>query len=496
MPTCDVADSVNRLRAADLRLFEDGRTSVLFNAETLQIFRVSPTAAALVADCQAGFESDAIAARRGLEPQAVAAKVSALADAVAADGSAREASPPPSLRRCAPLAKAALMVNNYCNLKCAYCYEQKDVFSRPRTDMPLDVVHRTLDAIYATFGGLNQLMFIGGEPSLSEQVIAAACARATDLASARQIPAPIFSLSTNGVRLSEAFFALVQTYDVQVTFSVDGPASVHDRVRVRHDGSGSHHLVMAGVRRYHQCLPGRAHAECTITRAHDRAGVTIDAVLDFCARELGVREPHIAVAGLPPGDPLDPHAAPSGLAAQFDAAVARSVDSLLGRLPETFSGAREARLDFAVAMVQRLLRRQVKTTMCAAGMSQLTVDAFGDVYPCWMFAGNTRFRLGNVRTGGLFDERASRVLTEFEQNTKASNPICSGCEARGVCNACLGNNYNNTGSMERPDPNFCAIVRAGLRTTVLRLAEYRVKQRTAPGRSGSAIDRGAIHGDC
>lgn len=253
---------------------------------------------------------------------------------------------------------------------------------------------------------------------------------------------------------------------------------------------------MAGLTRYARLLPGRAKAECTLTGAHYRAGVTVDAVLDFRARELGVTEPHVVMATLKPGDPLDPYDPPSGLPRQFEAAVGRSVDSLLGRVPDEYSGARDARLDMAGSMVRRLVTRQAKTTMCAAGVSQLVVDPAGDVYPCWMLAGNAEFRMGNVRHDGLFDEQGKRLLAQFERNTRACHPDCSQCAARGVCNLCLGNNYNSTGSAERPDLRFCALVRASLRTTLLRLAERRSTGETPRAGSGRPRVPGATHAEC
>jgi uncharacterized protein len=373
------------------------------------------------------------------------------------------------------LPKLVLMVNNYCNLKCTYCYEHETVFTKKAIDMPPHVVRSALGKFYGAFEGVRELMFIGGEPSISEPVVSLACETATALAAERGRDAPAFCMITNGVQMSERMFATIDRYRIQVTFSIDGPRAVQDAARLRHDETGSYAVVAGNLKRYVAAFPERAGVECTVTQVQRRAGVTLSDLVDFFAREFGVLEPHVAPAGLAPDDPLNPY--PDGdpyLRLEFEEAAEKSMDNLLAVLGGEGDGAAGGgRLDMVASMLRTLLRRRSTLDMCPAGTAQLVVDAFGDIYPCWMFAGMEPFRMGNVLRDDVFNDLAARVLGRIHANTKKTNPQCSACYARYACNACIGNNQNATGAMETPDERFCDIVRGTLRTVLLRVGEAR-----------------------
>ena len=53
--------------------------------------------------------------------------------------------------------------------------------------------------------------------------------------------------------------------------------------------------------------------------------------------------------------------------------------------------------------------------MCPAGMSQIVVDAFGDIYPCWMFAGNAEHVMGNILRDEVRGPRALQVINRIEE---------------------------------------------------------------------------------
>ena len=190
-----------------------------------------------------------------------------------------------------------------------------------------------------------------------------------------------------------------------MTFSLDGPKKVNDLVRIRHDDSGTFDAVVANIHRYREVFPEKAQVECTVTQAHRDAGLSLTEVLDFCANDLGVEEPHIAAAGLPATNPLNPYRNGSGMQEDFVAAAEASMDTLLNGNDGPRKG---GRLDVVASMVHRLAHRNPKPIMCPAGMSQIVVDAFGDIYPCWMFAGNAEHVMGNI----LRDQvRGPRALT-------------------------------------------------------------------------------------
>lgn len=459
--------ALEKIRSFELIQFERNDAFVLFHPETLCIFRLNQRAAKLIRDARRGISDLELSERYSLSTRELEDSVAPIVDAVERQARPLSRSDPSSLlRRNGMLPKAVLMVNNYCNLKCTYCYEHQNVFSRKAIDMPERIARQAIDKIYDAFAGVGIWMFIGGEPTLSDDILEFSCRYATEVADRKGIVAPSFGMISNGVKLTGRILDIIRKFEIQVTFSLDGPKKVNDLVRIRHDNSGTFDAVVDNIRRYQQMFPEKAQVECTVTRAHRNAGLSIPDVLAFCAG-LGIEEPHIAAAGLPASSPLNPYQAGSGVQEDFIAAAEASMDSLLG---VNTGSPRTAKLDVVASMVHRIGRSDPKPIMCPAGISQIVVDAFGDIYPCWMFAGNSEHVMGNILRDEIRGVAALKVIERIETNSKIKNPTCSKCYARSVCSACIGNNHNSTGRIEEPSEQFCDTVRGTLRVVVERLA--------------------------
>jgi len=467
-------DIVQRLISADLVQFGSGDVRALFCPETLQVFRLSELTAKALADIRGGDSLEDVCGRYSLGRDAVIGLLNAI---LAQIGQSPSAVSPQARTPDSPLGpellKLVFMVNNYCNLACSYCYEHETVFKQKSEDMSPEVVRTSLDKFYDSFSRVDELMFIGGEPTLSESIIEYACTRATEVAAERGVRPPTFSMISNGARVSERMFDILGKFGVQVTFSIDGPKKLHNLVRVRHDGSGSYDEVAENIKRYAATQGEKLNIECTLTGAHLQQGVTVNSLLEFFEREFGARRPHIAAAGLPKSHPYYPYGSSpqsgDALETQYERAIKTSLDHLLA--PDDDASGLEGALDFVADMLRILGRRKGSNHMCPAGVEQLVVDAKGDIYPCWMFDGMPQFRMGNVLESDVFNESALRVLKRIHDNDKRRNPQCSVCYARYVCHSCLGNNQNTCGSIEQIDEQFCDTVRGSLRAVVLRLVD-------------------------
>ena len=461
---------LQQFRELDLKQFSDARVNVLFNPANLKMLLLSDLAAALTREASAGCEADEIGQQHGL----CEAEIQNFFGQIV-----KEAGIPFALSRQAVsvseqrvLPKLVLMVNNYCNLKCTYCYEHATVFNKKAINMPHAVLRAALDRFFDAFSAISQIMFIGGEPTLSENVVESACDYAITLASRRGIPAPSFSMISNGVRLTEHMYEVIERHGIQITFSIDGPPAVHDLVRIRHDGSGSYDEVAGNIKRYKALFPHKLGIECTITRAHQKAGLTVSDLSHFLATEFGVEAPHIAVAGLPENDPLNPFSGDDNSLQQemieASSPAARGFFDEMCASPEDKYAPRPS-MDVVVGMLNTLMRREPILDMCPAGTSQLVVDSFGDMYPCWMFAGMDQFKMGNVLRNDVFNDLGAKVERRIRSNTKAANEQCSTCYARNVCHACLGNNQNSTGALEDAEEHFCNNIRSTLQAVLVEI---------------------------
>lgn len=463
---------VEQFRHLDLCFFSTGTVDVVFIPETLQIFRVGRRAAQMLKNLRFAPVVEQCAAYQEGEVGLLEPLIRQIVDMVRGSrpGTADAVS---AIIPGQQLPKLALVVNNYCNLKCSYCYEHETIFRTPAHSMTVELADLVLSKFYSTFGSLGKLMFIGGEPTLNTAVITAACERAVALSREYRVEPPAFSMISNGFKFDDSTFELLKRYQIQTTFSVDGPKKVNDLVRISKSGEGSYDRVVKNLKRYKNEVDAPIGVECTITGAHSSTGTTVLDLLKFCGEELGVSSPHIVAAGASPQSALYPYNdGGAALVQQFQDAAALSIENAIARMsgpdePENPS------LDQVLSMLSVLIKRKGSNGMCPAGTTQLTVDSHGDVYPCWMFAGVKDFHMGNIRTEPVFNEVANTILEKIQSNTKRNNPQCSVCFARYLCSSCIGNNRNTTGGFERMDEAFCDTVRATAETVIVKIAEIR-----------------------
>lgn len=166
--------------------------------------------------------------------------------------------PGAAVARTGRFSTAILKLTAVCNLNCSYCYmfNLGDLtFTTTSRMMSPQVAEAALDAVgdYCLEHGLATFTIAlhGGEPTLwplanHERVLARAAEWRTRGVDLRVL------VQSNGVHLPDPLMDLWAEHHVGLGISVDGPAAVNDRHRVRHDGKGSYDLVMATVDRLHR----------------------------------------------------------------------------------------------------------------------------------------------------------------------------------------------------------------------------------------------------
>lgn len=152
-----------------------------------------------------------------------------------------------------------LKVASRCNLDCGYCYVyhmgDHSWRSQPKL-MSEQIAARVAASIGAQYRRQQtpfSVVLHGGEPlMLGPERLDNLCGMLR-----AELPHPCgIHVQTNGVLLSDAIIDVLVAYDVGISISIDGPASVHDRFRTDHAQAGSHTRVAAGIAR----LTGRSDA--------------------------------------------------------------------------------------------------------------------------------------------------------------------------------------------------------------------------------------------
>ena len=145
-----------------------------------------------------------------------------------------------------------LQVTQACNLTCSYCpYAYKgDKVSRSHSNkmMSWEVAKQAIDFYYAHSRDMNEvcITFYGGEPFLNFPVIRQAAEYAQELFLGKGL---LFRVTTNGTFLSDEVIEFLVQNEFDVTFSIDGPASVHDVNRKQANGKGSFDLAFGNMKK-------------------------------------------------------------------------------------------------------------------------------------------------------------------------------------------------------------------------------------------------------
>ncbi len=151
------------------------------------------------------------------------------------------------------LRQLVLLVTNKCNLRCKYCIysdHYPKTFTKSQT-MPVKVAVKATDIYLDNLERRRKrnpaepaiITFYGGEPLLNMALIADVLAYVKQ----RGETNAVYSLTTNGLLLSDDISDFLVENNFTIAISLDGPEQEHDRNRVRRDGSGSFHEVFANI---------------------------------------------------------------------------------------------------------------------------------------------------------------------------------------------------------------------------------------------------------
>ena len=152
-----------------------------------------------------------------------------------------------------PFHDLVLKVHQRCNLACSYCYVYTHADQSWR-DRPAQMSEEIWRATAENLGrhvrahdvGEVRVVLHGGEPLLfgADRLVEVAQYIRSCLPAGC---ASEIGLQTNGVLLTNSVLATLHRQDIKVGVSIDGPPAVHDRNRVRPNGSGSFTAVRAGL---------------------------------------------------------------------------------------------------------------------------------------------------------------------------------------------------------------------------------------------------------
>lgn len=151
-----------------------------------------------------------------------------------------------------PIDTVLIKVASRCNINCSYCYVY-NMGDSGWAAMPKRISHETTLAVALALRDLSSaqqrpfaVTLHGGEPLLLGH---AGLARLLETLR-ENVPLDYsVSIQTNGMLITDRILDICSEYRTTVSVSIDGPASVHDRSRVGHQGEPTHGQVIRGIGR-------------------------------------------------------------------------------------------------------------------------------------------------------------------------------------------------------------------------------------------------------
>lgn len=146
-------------------------------------------------------------------------------------------------------------ITEQCNLRCTYCCYSGDYVNN-RTHSKQTLTSRDIDVIYNFIQQITEnrhlrIAFYGGEPLLQYQLIQYAITKGRE----RWSDNVDFSISTNGLLLTDEKIEWLVTNNVELAVSIDGTEVFHNKHRVDIFGKGSYERVYEALAYIKEAYP-------------------------------------------------------------------------------------------------------------------------------------------------------------------------------------------------------------------------------------------------
>ena len=337
-----------------------------------------------------------------------------------------------------------------CNLRCQYCFADKGEYHlRNRMLLPFETGKKALDWLIARSGNRHNLEvdFFGGEPLMNFDVVRqlVAYGREQEKKSGKHFK---FTITTNGVGLTEEIMAFLNQEMENVVISIDGRREVHDRMRPTPNGKGSYDLTIDKAKKFvHLRQQQQYYIRGTYTRYNLDFAKDVLHLADQGFEQLSI-EPVVTSADKP-----------YAIREEDLPRIFTEYEQLGKEYLERRSDGRW--FNFFHFMVDLTggpcLRRRL--TGCGAGNEYVAVTPEGDIYPCHQFVGREGMKMGSVLDGSFNTD----IQKHFHNNHVLNKEKCRDCWARFYCSGgCAANAHAFNGDISKPFDLECKIERKRL----------------------------------
>lgn len=351
-----------------------------------------------------------------------------------------------------------------CNHTCQYCHASRTRMDAHETDMTIATAERSVDFAFQSTSPSLTLEFQGGEPLANWPVVEHIIeyARQKNALAGKSL---MFALVSNMSLMDEDKLDYLIDRRVQMCTSIDGPADLHDNVRIWKDGA-AHATTLRWVKRINERYaelgldPHLYHVEAlpTVTKLSlHRGRELVNHYIDIGARSIFLR--HLDAFGW-------------GAAAQER--MGYGMNEFLAFYRDAFEHIVELNrggTDFvertAALLLAKIIGHQEPNYLdirspCGAGIGQLAYNYDGRLFTCdegRMIdrGGDTAFQIGTVESSYQEVLSGPTVRAMVTASTLEGQPGCSTCVYKSWCGVCPTHNYCEQGSIHgrMADSTWC-----------------------------------------
>lgn len=347
-----------------------------------------------------------------------------------------------------------LHVAHTCNLNCSYCFASQGKYQGDRALMSFEVGKQAFDFLIANSGSRRNLEvdFFGGEPLMNWEVVKRLVAYAREQEKLHDKNFR-FTLTTNGMLLSDEVDDFLNREMSNVVLSLDGRKEIHDHLRKDYAGRGSYDAI---VPKFKQLVEKRGGKNYYMrgTFTHNNVDFTNDI---FHMADLGFTELSMEPVVCAPTDPY--------------ALTEEDLPELFRQyelLAEEMIRRKKAGNGFVFYHYMLDLKNgpciYKRITGCGSGTEYMAVTPWGELFPCHQFVGDPKYSLGNIWDGVT----NLAVQEEFRHCNAYARPECRDCWAKLYCSGgCAANAYHATGKISGVYEYGCELFKKRIECAVM-----------------------------
>lgn len=367
--------------------------------------------------------------------------------------------PDADLRR--NVGELVLNVSEGCNLACTYCFAGAGKYGASESRwMSPDTARKAVRSFADRYDQVETVKFFGGEPMMNLRAIEAAIEEFTAVVDAGLLRSqPRYGMVSNMTIYNTAIKNLICENRLVVTGSIDGPQPINDVGRVYPGGRGSFSRIDATISRMRAETGEPSALELVFGPLHVASGYSMVDMHRYLTDRYGVER--VIISPLIDNRDHDP-----GYQERM-VALAEEYGRYLVDLAVKFGRSADVRHG-----IKNFLNRNRSTLLCGLGYSILTVNASGELYPCYTMLGSPEWEMAK-------EPPSSRVLLPSEIHvrgrlqaaSKLRMSACVGCALISTCGGCPGSNIQMGMPIDQPIQSSCELQIAQAEGMLLRLIE-------------------------